>query len=121
MPRYKLRTLLILLGVGPPMVAVAGMMASGRYVHPVLLAAVGYMGLVVLVIAISSATEAQATTGFSAWLGSKTRLEGHCSFCARSYREAGPLAEGPNRVYICEQCVNACGQLIGAEKKRIGG
>lgn len=61
MPRYKLRTLLILLAIGPPMVAVTGMVASGRYVHPVLLAAVGYMCLVVLVIAVSWATEARAT------------------------------------------------------------
>jgi ClpX C4-type zinc finger len=82
----------------------------------VLLAAVGYMGLVVLLIAVSWSTEARATSRVAAWLGAQTRLEGHCSFCTRSYRKAGPLADGPSRIYICEHCVLSCGDLIAAEK-----
>jgi len=50
---------------------------------------------------------------------SQTRLAGHCSFCGRNYRGAGPLAEGPHDVYICRRCVQECGQLIDNETKRL--
>jgi len=41
-----------------------------------------------------------------------------CSFCGRSYREVGPLVEGPSDVNICEQCVELCQHLIQEDKKR---
>lgn len=28
-----------------------------------------------------------------------------CSFCVKSYREVGPLVEGPGKIYICGNCV----------------
>ena len=28
-----------------------------------------------------------------------------CSFCRKSYRDVGPLVEGPGDVYICGECV----------------
>ena len=46
------------------------------------------------------------------------RLVGICSFCRRSYRDVGPLAEGPDEVYICRNCVEQCGKLIDDERHR---
>jgi hypothetical protein len=119
--RYRLRTLLIFLATGPPMIAVVLMMATGSVVHPILLGAVVYMSLVAALIALSWTAESEATSHLAARLGAWTRAPGHCSFCARNYREAGPLAEGPHRVYICEQCIQSCSELIAAEKERIAG
>lgn len=43
---------------------------------------------------------------------------GYCSFCRKSYKEAGSLAEGPDEVYICYHCVIACKNLIEEERRR---
>src|SRR4051812_9039424 len=29
----------------------------------------------------------------------------YCSFCRKSYRDVGPLVEGPGDVYICGECI----------------
>ncbi len=42
----------------------------------------------------------------------------YCSFCRRSYSDVGPLAEGPDRVFICGPCVEQCGSLIAQEQAR---
>jgi len=42
----------------------------------------------------------------------------YCSFCRRSYRDIGPLAEGPGLVFICGECVAICGRLIADEQAR---
>lgn len=44
----------------------------------------------------------------------------YCSFCRRSHTEVGPLAEGPDLVFICGPCVSACGELIAQELTRSG-
>jgi ATP-dependent Clp protease ATP-binding subunit ClpX len=44
----------------------------------------------------------------------------YCSFCRRSYREVGPLVEGPGDVYICGECVELCQSIIEQEKRRRG-
>ena len=31
-----------------------------------------------------------------------------CSFCRKSYRDVGPLVEGPGDVYICGECIELC-------------
>lgn len=37
----------------------------------------------------------------------------HCSFCSRSSTEVGPMAEGPENVYICAPCVVLChGEIL---------
>jgi ATP-dependent Clp protease ATP-binding subunit ClpX len=42
-----------------------------------------------------------------------------CSFCRKSYREVGPLVEGPpGDVYICGECVELCQSIIDQEKRR---
>jgi hypothetical protein len=45
---------------------------------------------------------------------------GYCSFCRKSYREVGPLAEGPDEVFICYPCILACKTLIEEESRRRG-
>src|SRR6185503_15810184 len=44
-----------------------------------------------------------------------------CSFCRKSYRDVGPLVEGPGDVYICGECVELCQSIIDQEKRRRGG
>jgi ATP-dependent Clp protease ATP-binding subunit ClpX len=43
-----------------------------------------------------------------------------CSFCRKSYRDVGPLVEGPGDVYICGECVELCQSIIDQERKRRG-
>jgi ATP-dependent Clp protease ATP-binding subunit ClpX len=42
----------------------------------------------------------------------------YCSFCRKSYRNVGPLVEGPGEVYICAECVELCQSIIEQEKRR---
>lgn len=42
----------------------------------------------------------------------------NCSFCRKSYREVGPLVEGPDRVYICGECAELVQTIIAEEKRR---
>jgi ClpX C4-type zinc finger len=46
-----------------------------------------------------------------------------CSFCRKSYRDAGPLVEGPEldtgvRAYICRNCVEVCTQVLDQERRK---
>lgn len=43
-----------------------------------------------------------------------------CSFCRKSYRNAGPLVEGPGDVFICGECITLCGSVLDAERRRRG-
>jgi ATP-dependent Clp protease ATP-binding subunit ClpX len=44
----------------------------------------------------------------------------YCSFCRKSYRDVGPLVEGPGDVYICGECIDLCQSIIDQEKRRRG-
>jgi len=44
----------------------------------------------------------------------------NCSFCRKSYREVGPLVEGPDDVYICGECIDLCQSILDQEKRRRG-
>src|ERR1700739_4896493 len=44
----------------------------------------------------------------------------YCSFCRKSYRDVGPLVEGPGEVYICGECIELCQSIIDQEKRRRG-
>src|SRR5205809_4410556 len=44
----------------------------------------------------------------------------YCSFCRKSYRDVGPLVEGPGDVYICGECIELCQAIIDQEKRRRG-
>jgi ATP-dependent Clp protease ATP-binding subunit ClpX len=43
-----------------------------------------------------------------------------CSFCRKSYRDVGPLVEGPGDVYICGECIELCQSILDQEKRRRG-
>ena len=42
----------------------------------------------------------------------------NCSFCRKSYREVGPLVEGPDDVYVCGECIELCQSILDQEKRR---
>src|SRR5271169_594819 len=49
-----------------------------------------------------------------------TKKNAFCSFCRKSYRDVGPLVEGPGDVYICGECIELCQSIIDQEKRRRG-
>lgn len=52
--------------------------------------------------------------------GSTTKKNAYCSFCRKSYRDVGPLVEGPGDVYICGECIELCQSILDQERKRRG-
>ena len=36
----------------------------------------------------------------------------HCSFCGKPQERVERLIAGPNRVYICNECVALCNEII---------
>jgi len=52
--------------------------------------------------------------------GGTTKKNAFCSFCRKSYRDVGPLVEGPGDVYICGECIELCQSILDQEKKRRG-
>ena len=39
----------------------------------------------------------------------------HCSFCGKAQGQVRRLIAGPDRVFICDECVSLCGQIITDE------
>ncbi len=52
--------------------------------------------------------------------GSTTKKNAFCSFCRKSYRDVGPLVEGPGDVYICGDCIELCQSILDQERRRRG-
>ncbi|MCP3695027.1 MAG: ATP-dependent Clp protease ATP-binding subunit ClpX, partial [Planctomycetaceae bacterium] len=52
--------------------------------------------------------------------GSTTKKNAFCSFCRKSYRDVGPLVEGPGDVYICGECIDLCESILDQEQRRRG-
>lgn len=52
--------------------------------------------------------------------GGTTKRNAFCSFCRKSYRDVGPLVEGPGDVYICGECIELCESILDQERKRRG-
>ncbi len=52
--------------------------------------------------------------------GSTTKKNAFCSFCRKSYRDVGPLVEGPGDVYICGECIELCESILEQEQRRRG-
>ena len=50
--------------------------------------------------------------------GSTTKKNAFCSFCRKSYRDVGPLVEGPGDVYICGECIELCHSIITEDESR---
>ena len=43
----------------------------------------------------------------------RTRLPiPHCSFCGKSQSQAKRLVAGPNNIYICDDCISLCNEII---------
>lgn len=57
-------------------------------------------------------------TGTRRTSGSKKNA--FCSFCRKSYRDVGPLVEGPGDVYVCGECIELCQSILDQERKRRG-
>jgi ATP-dependent Clp protease ATP-binding subunit ClpX len=51
---------------------------------------------------------------------STTKKNAFCSFCRKSYRDVGPLVEGPGDVYICGECIELCSSILDQEQRRRG-
>ncbi|MGP0006898.1 MAG: ClpX C4-type zinc finger protein [Acidimicrobiales bacterium] len=47
-----------------------------------------------------------------------TELLVSCSFCLKTYTDVGTLVAGPG-VYICDECVALCSQLIADKPKSV--
>ena len=43
-----------------------------------------------------------------------------CSFCGKSQKEVKKLIAGP-AVYICDECIQLCGEIIEEENEKTGG
>jgi len=52
--------------------------------------------------------------------GGTSKKNAFCSFCRKSYRDVGPLVEGPGDVYICGECIELCQSILDQERKRRG-
>ncbi|MDA7951905.1 MAG: AAA family ATPase, partial [Pirellulaceae bacterium] len=61
---------------------------------------------------------ADSTTGSRRGSGNQSKKNAFCSFCRKSYRDVGPLVEGPEDVYICGDCIELCQTILEQEKKR---
>src|ERR1700754_4886278 len=48
--------------------------------------------------------------------GGTTKKNAYCSFCRKSYRDVGPLVEGPGDVYICGECIELCQSILDQER-----
>ena len=44
-----------------------------------------------------------------------TRGQYHCSFCGKSQDQVRRLIAGPGAVYICDECVDLCREIIDEE------
>ncbi len=51
---------------------------------------------------------------------STSKKNAFCSFCRKSYRDVGPLVEGPGDVYICSECIELCQSILDQETRRRG-
>jgi len=49
---------------------------------------------------------------------STRRTKAICSFCGRSGNQADTLIEGPNKVFICPECVDLCHNIIQQNRRR---
>jgi ATP-dependent Clp protease ATP-binding subunit ClpX len=52
--------------------------------------------------------------------GTTGKKNANCSFCRKSYRDVGPLVEGPDEVYICGECIELCQSILEQERRRRG-
>ena len=58
--------------------------------------------------------------GMSTGTTGGSKKNAYCSFCRKSYRDVGPLVEGPGDVYICGECIELCQSILDQERRRRG-
>ncbi|MFA7485177.1 MAG: ClpX C4-type zinc finger protein, partial [Phycisphaerae bacterium] len=49
-----------------------------------------------------------------------TKSKAICNFCGRASTQNDTFIEGPNKVYICPDCVDLCHNIIQQNRKRQG-
>ncbi len=49
--------------------------------------------------------------------GSGNRVQYHCSFCGKNQDQVKRLIAGPGAVYICDECVELCQEIINEESQ----
>ena len=59
-----------------------------------------------------------AFSGVATALHSLTAVNAKCSFCSKEHLIVGPLVEGPDYTYICENCVELSQTIIKQERER---
>src|SRR5215207_406748 len=69
---------------------------------------------------MASNSSGTGTGGRKPTSGTGRNRNAFCSFCRKSYRDVGPLVEGPRDVYICGECIELCQSIIDQEKRRRG-
>jgi hypothetical protein len=47
----------------------------------------------------------------------RPRVEYRCSFCGKAQQQVHRLIAGPGGVYICNECVDLCEEIISQEEK----
>ena len=57
---------------------------------------------------------------FTPGRGGSGKKNANCSFCGKSYRDVGPLVEGPGDVYICGECIDLCQSILDQDRRRRG-
>lgn len=57
---------------------------------------------------------------FSSGRKGSGKKNANCSFCGKSYRDVGPLVEGPGDVYICGECIDLCNSILDQDRRRRG-
>jgi ATP-dependent Clp protease ATP-binding subunit ClpX len=41
-----------------------------------------------------------------------------CSFCGKSHKQVKNLIAGPAAIFICDECIELCKEIIGTEERR---
>jgi ATP-dependent Clp protease ATP-binding subunit ClpX len=49
---------------------------------------------------------------------SPTQRTYRCSFCGKSQEQVRQLIAGPGGVYICDECVDLCSEIIAKEDEQ---
>ncbi len=60
---------------------------------------------------------ASSTTTRGGGSGSGSRVQYHCSFCGKNQDQVKRLIAGPGAVYICDECVELCQEIINEESQ----
>src|SRR5437868_14548475 len=61
-------------------------------------------------------TSGMAGTRGTTGSGSGSRMQYRCSFCGKGQDEVKRLIAGPGAVYICDECVELCREIIEEEE-----